>query len=177
MPLDDLRRYLAKHPNDVVHTNPTLFEQLMGDCLKLAYPGAQVMHVGCVGDKGTDLILVTDCGDHYLVQVKRRESLSLHEGVLVVRELNGVLFREGKVKGMVITTADRFTKGAFQEVEDVQRRHAIYEMALVAMPHVVEMLNLPRLDPYEPWAQVLDNILPRKHKETTCEQGGGILHR
>ena len=162
VPLEDLRKYLVKHPHNVAHTHYTRFEQLMADCLKSAYRDAEVMHVGGVGDGGIDLILVTSCGDRYLVQVKRRKLLDRNEGVKAVRELNGVLFRESRAKGMLISTAAAFTKSAIDEAEGTGKSHADYEMVFLAFPEVVDLLNLPRLDPYTPWKSVLDNILPKQ---------------
>jgi HJR/Mrr/RecB family endonuclease len=89
----------------------------MKDCLKDAHSPCEVIHTGKTADGGVDLMMILDNDESYLVQVKRRTNLSSKEGVKVVRELNGVLFREGKAKGMIITTASGYTKPAVEETK------------------------------------------------------------
>ena len=165
IPLEELRRHLAIHPNHMAHVHYTRFEELMQSCLRAAYPGTTVEHVGRSGDRGIDLILANTAEDAYLVQVKRRMT-SKNEGVRAVRELNGVLFREGKAKGMLITSAPGFTEAARREVGDVLIRTSIpYEMKLLSARDVVELLRLPSPDPYEPWAPYLEQ--PKRASENS----------
>ena len=63
---------------------------------------------------------------------------------------------------MLISTATGFTKAAIDEAERTGKSHPDYEMLFLAFPEVVDLLNLPRLDPYTPWKSVLDNILPKR---------------
>ncbi len=151
MPIYDLRRHLRIHNIDLANVNPTIFEKLMGDCIRSAFGPCEVIHVGGTADGGIDLKLVQNDKTTFLVQVKRRSNLSRHEGVQVVRELNGVLFREGAAKGMVITTAAGFTKAALEETKVKTPTKVQYDMRLLAFNDIVEMLNLPSPDPYEPW--------------------------
>ena len=111
--LDD--KPLLNGPRHMAHVDPRAFEKLMQDCLRSAYGPCEVTHLGCTGDGGVDLKLTRNDLGTFLVQVKRRTHLGRNEGVSVVRELNGVLFREGRAKGMVITTAKDFTKAAREE--------------------------------------------------------------
>jgi restriction system protein len=151
VPIQDLRRHLKTHNVDLANVNPTVFEKLMGDCVRSAFGPCEVVHVGGTGDGGVDLNLIQNDKTTFLVQVKRRSNLSKHEGVQVVRELNGVLFREGAAKGMIITTASGFTKAAFQETMIKTPTKSRYEMLLLAFNDIIEMLNLPSPVPYEPW--------------------------
>ena len=152
-PLDSLRQFLKDHPDHVAHVNPHRFELLMAECLKDYFGPCEVIHTGRSGDGGVDIKLVCTDGDTYLVQVKRRTHLDRPEGVRVIRELNGVLFREGQAKGMIITTAERFSAHADQETRIKTPLQGAYEMRLLVFDDIVSMLRLPRRSPYEPWKQ------------------------
>lgn len=156
IPLLDLRTFLEKRPDCVSDVHSTAFEKLVRDCLRTAYPGSQVFHVGSTGDGGTDIKLITTSGDTYLVQVKRRRNLELSEGVQAIRELNGVLFREGLAKGMVVSTARRFTKAAKMEARVRTVTKKKYEMKLVAFDEFMNMLRSPGPHRGRPWQLLLD---------------------
>jgi hypothetical protein len=151
IPVSDLRRYLRLNPDDVAHINPFAFERLVADCVKSAFGPCEVIQIGGVKDKGIDLKLVQNDSTTFLIQVKRRSDLSRKEGVKVVRELNGVLFREGKTKGMIITTAVDFTKAAKDETKVYTKTKDRYEMELLCFDDFVAMLMLPDAVLYEPW--------------------------
>src|SRR5205085_2440194 len=91
-----------------------------------------------------------------LIQVKRRSDPSRLEGVQVVRELNGVLFREGTARGMIVTTRKGFSNNAHREVNAATGTTDRYEMHLVAFDDIVGMLQLPDPEPYEPWLGYTD---------------------
>jgi hypothetical protein len=67
----------------------------------------------CTGDGGIDIFMIKD-DVTWLVQVKRRTN-SKPESVETVRLLNGALLREGRFSGMVVTSAESFTKNAVSE--------------------------------------------------------------
>ena len=77
------------------------------------------------------------------------------EGVRVVRELNGVLFREGETKGIIVTTAKDFTKAAKDETVIKTETKERYQVKLLAFEDFVKMLMLPDIEPYEPWKKHL----------------------
>jgi len=158
VPISELRSFLAKHPSNVAHVHPTAFEHLVADCMEDSYGPAEVIHTGRSGDGGIDIKLILANNQSWLVQVKRRADLSKAESVTVVRELNGVLFREGVAKGMVVTTAHKFSNAAIAEAASTSVHQRNYEMHLLAFPDVVSMLQIPRQDPYEPWEGHLSEI-------------------
>jgi hypothetical protein len=161
-PLAELRQYLRKHPSNLAHINPFAFERLIGDCLRDEFADCEVVHLGSSrGDGGIDLKLVRSDSEPILVQVKRRTDLSTAEGVRVVRELNGVLFREGTAQGMVVTTANRFTAGAVGEAAGVLTKGAAghYRVDLRAFSDVVTMLNLQPGREHRPWVGALNDYL------------------
>ncbi len=151
VPLRALRGFLGKHPNHMAYVNPNVFEKLMADCLRDAYFPCEVVHVGRSDDGGIDLKLVITDDVCYLVQVKRRKNLDKKEGVEVVRSLNGVLFKEGIPKGMVITTARAFTTRALESTTIKTPTAVPYDMKLLAFDEVKSMLKLTPVLPYEPW--------------------------
>ena len=127
----------------------------MGDCLRDKYDSCEVVHVGGTADRGIDLILVRLDEGPRLVQVKRRTDLTSAEGVQVVRELNGVLFRDNIGKGMVITTASRFTKPALDETSIWAPTGQTYDMELLPYSDVVELFDVKPRHPHQPWVRFL----------------------
>lgn len=160
-PLEQLRSFLAKHPEHVVHTNSRVFELLMRDCIQDLYAPCEVIHIGKTGDGGVDLKLITTDSGTFLVQVKRRLNLSKPEGVKTVRELNGVLFRDRAAKGIIITTAKTFTAGCEDEIRRTLESNESYEMRLLAFKDIVAMLGLTPPKQYEPWKKYLRDDLSK----------------
>jgi hypothetical protein len=167
VPIAELRNFLARHPSNLAHVSPTALERLIQDCLRDEFAPCEVIHVGRTGDGGIDLKLVHSDREPVLIQVKRRADLSQAEGVRVVRELNGVLFREGLARGMVVTTASRYTRGAHHEASEVLTAAATnrYQVQLRAFSDVLAMLGLTRRTGKLPW---LDYLAEFRHL------GGGI---
>jgi hypothetical protein len=165
-PLESLRRYLGRNPRDLAEINPTSFERLVQDCLEDEFAPCEVAHLGGTGDGGIDLKLIQSDQEPILIQVKRHADLSSVEGLNVIRELNGVLLREGQARGMVVTTAARFARGAPRETTiktaDLAGR---YEMQLRAFDDVVSMLQVPMRKTPRPWLEYLPSY---------CGLGGGI---
>ena len=158
VPIALLRKYLTRNPKDLAHIHPQRFELLMQDCLRDAYDSSEVIHMGYSKDGGIDLKLVLTNSETYLVQIKRRSDLTKNEGVTVVRELNGVLFREDEAKGMIITTAPDYTKAAKEErnIKNLKMRER-YQVDLLKFDDVVKMINLPTVQPYSPWINHLED--------------------
>ena len=158
VPLNDLRRYLIKNPKRMGNVNPFVFESLVADCLKSAFPDCEIVKIGGVRDRGVDMILVRTTGENYLVQVKRKASLEQNLGVDPVRQLNGVLFREGAAKGIVVTSAKGYTKDAYNETF-VNRGGDVWQsIELYSHSHIMEWLNLPTANPYSPWLDVSGDV-------------------
>ncbi len=88
------------------------------------------------------------------------------EGVQVIRQMNGVLFPEGRARGIVITTASNFTKGAVREASTRTSTNEQYEMKLLSFPDIVSMLRLPSVEPYEPWKPFLDEGYVKVYLQT-----------
>jgi len=169
VPLGEMRSFLVKHPDYLTDIHTTVFERLMRDCLRSVYPGAKVHHVGRVSDGGVDIKLIAANGDVYLVQVKRRTNTAMSESVTAVRELNGVLFREGIAKGMVISTASSFTRAAVSETYINTPTQERYEMKLIPLHEVMDMLRISGPFAASPWKHLM------KLDEADFGAAGGVL--
>lgn len=159
IPLNELRRYLKKNFADIAFVNPTVFEKLIADCFRDHYPDCNVMHIGSVGDGGIDIKLVKGQKIEALVQVKRRSNLDATEAVKTIRELNGALLREGVVRGIVVTTAARFSSQAHTEASPKQDSLARYKVDLIALPDVFELLGCASATPELPDLSTIQSLV------------------
>jgi Restriction endonuclease len=90
---------------------PTTVEKEVASILAAA-SGAEAVHVGRAGDGGIDILLFDTAEGPIAVQVKHRRSDRRAESVGVVRELRGAMVLRGLSRGMVVTTATRFSHAA-----------------------------------------------------------------
>ena len=137
--------------------DPTVFEKLVAECLKVEYGPCEVYHVGArggAGDGGVDIYIVKGNED-WLIQVKRRIS-DRPEPITTIRELNGVLLREGKTRGMVVTSAPRYTQGAKDET-NIQTVGP-YCIKLLNSGHVFEMIERLPIIEKRSWEHALDSL-------------------
>lgn len=156
VPLAILKRYFAQSKDKFAFKvlDSLVFEKLIAECLRYEYQPCEVHHVGArggSGDGGVDIYLIKDEVE-WLIQVKRR-IVDSPEPVATIRSLNGVLLREGKQKGMVITSAPSFTRNSHRETE-IQTPGA-YCVNLKDRGDILTMLaQLPReID--APWHEAL----------------------
>jgi hypothetical protein len=169
-PLDLARDYLRRNPHKLARFDPFRFEDLMTACLRDCYRDAEIVKLGGRNDRGIDIKAVRAGGQTTLIQVKRREDFSRREGVRTVRELHGVMLREGIPRGMVISSAPDFTPAARAEAAQAARTLEHYSMELLSLSDVVELLAIGdqptehdwlaagiRLDqPEPPWGNEID---------------------
>lgn len=155
VPLADLKRFLRQNPKHLAHVNPYAFEDLMHDCLRAAFPECELVKVGGRRDRGIDLILVQTTGERYLVQVKRRSNIEKNETVDVVRQLNGVIFRDNEAGGLVVTTAKGYTPAAQQETQVLSASGVWQSIDLYGFSDIVKWLDLPDAVPYQPWQEFI----------------------
>jgi len=159
IPTDELRRYLHLKLAKLGDISPSKFEVLMGDFLKSEWKHAEVRHIGAKGgsgDGGVDFILI-HADKEYLVQVKHRLiSTKKREGVQFVRELNGVLKREGKNCGIFITSAPEYTEKAYAEVQKTITNNEGYEFYLLDRMDVEKWVAKP--DAGLPWMPFIQSF-------------------
>lgn len=158
MPVTELQVWLAAKKERFGEIHPTAFEKVIRDCFKNHYGAAEVEHVGQSHDRGIDLKIVRNDVETILVQVKRRQNVNATEGVRVVRELNGVLLRENCHRGIVVTTASKFSPMAHQESQierSVNGSSERFAVELVALDAVRELIARNVEANYRPWQRVL----------------------
>ena len=139
-PIEILRYELARTPRLVHGLHHSSFERLMEQCIRDKFPGSTVRHVGRTGDGGIDLYAVID-DEPCLIQVKRRIRPVRTEGPAVVRELKGVLVREGVWRGIVVTTANHFTASARAELANKLPLSKPLVIDLIDYHGVIELLE------------------------------------
>ncbi|WP_315833497.1 restriction endonuclease [Bradyrhizobium prioriisuperbiae] len=158
VPVAELRRWITKHPDHVALVDPFVFEEIIADCFKDHFPNSQVTRVGGRKDRGIDIHIIHNDDEQILVQIKRRSNLLSTESVTVVRELNGVLFRERIPKGIVVTTAKTFSPAAKEEIARAAAMNRDsshferYDVELFDHQAVIELLNLRSQRRPAPWA-------------------------
>jgi hypothetical protein len=146
-PLDSLRRHLLKRFGDIAHVHPQTLERLVGDVFGEAL-NCEAVHVGGPGDDGIDLVLL-DADEPLAVQVKRRQR-DRTVGVALVREFIGALLLEGHMRGLVVTTASRFSRAARSAASRAVERSLLDQIELVdgdALQHICSM-HPPEQDPW-----------------------------
>lgn len=152
-PLALARDYLARNPHKLARFDPFRFEDLMAECLTEVFGDGEVVKLGGRQDGGLDIKAIRSNGETTLVQVKRRADFSKKEGVVTVRELHGVMLREGVPRGMIITTAHDFSRAARDEVAQTRRTLHHYSMELLPLADVVSLLGVPAAPIKRPWEQ------------------------
>lgn len=149
-PLELARRHLAHNQHKIARFDPFKFEELMADCLQDYLGDHEIIKLGGRRDKGIDIKAVRSDGQLTLVSVKRHADYSKRESVKTIRDLHGVMLRDGVTRGMVITTARDFSDDAKDDVEVASRQLEGYSMELFSLRDVVALLGLP-LRATAPW--------------------------
>lgn len=150
-PLSLAREYLSRNPHKLARFDPYRFEDLMADCLEDYFGDGEIVKLGGRKDRGIDIKAVRAGGKTVLVQVKRRSDFAKREGVKAIRDLHGVMLREGVPRGMVVTTAHDFTSEAKAEVAQARRHLRHYSMDLLPLADVVSLLGPAEASREPPW--------------------------
>lgn len=108
LPIDTLRNELKRNPRIMHSIHPYKFEELAQSVFSDYYE-CEVKKVGQSHDGGIDLIIVLS-DEPILVQVKRRESKSAVEQISTVRDFLGAMFIKNNSKGIILSTADHFSR-------------------------------------------------------------------
>jgi len=141
--LNDLVFWLKRKETAIKDVDPFKFERLVCECLKNIYPECEVRLVGGRKDRGIDIYVAQSNDFPILVQVKRRTDILGSESVNTVRSLNGVLLRERKPYGMVVSTKRQFSRDSYKEIEDTANNGAManYKVDLIAFDRLKEMIG------------------------------------
>lgn len=161
-------QYLRRHPSALRRLSPTRMERLVTDIFKANYGYADVMHVGGPGDGGIDVLFVESETKRWLVQVKRRSSARKSEGVATIRSLLGAMVLEGTLRGIVVSSANRFTAPAIEAQQGAARQGFLID--LVDKGKLLRMLK-PAL-PDRPWRKHTEGISPALTCHLTASMPG-----
>jgi hypothetical protein len=155
--LSHLSKEIYQNREKVYSMAPTKFEIFVGSVLS-DFLDCEVHHIGKSGDDGIDLIALV--GDSPLmVQVKRRESPSATEGIDVVKLLFASAFVQGASKGMVVTSAKRFTRPAKIWSESRKLVDSGFRLELVDLNSLMSMVDaVASKDAEPPWHRHRDRL-------------------
>lgn len=154
---------------ELLHTmDPGRFELFVGSVLKEVYD-CEVWHVGRSGDDGVDLVVV-EKDEPLLVQVKRRQNPDAVEGIEVVKLLFASAFARGADRGMVVTTAQRFSRVAKKWVHLPRLQDVKFQLELVDVNKLLHMLHLARPPgSEEPWQMHFASNRHSYQQKNKCE--------
>jgi len=155
IPLTTLLNELQKDTKGLYEIHPNKMEELSGYVLA-SFFDCDVKYVGKSGDGGKDLILIFK-DDPILVQVKRRSKENSVESISTIRDLLGTLFIENSRKGMVVSTANHFSKKSLEVKTDLLEENKLDYFELIDFKRFIEMLNLIRVSNTKPWEKLLEN--------------------
>jgi hypothetical protein len=143
----EVAQQLRRDPTFWHNMPPRDMERFVADIFRANYRCAEVVHVGKPGDLGIDVLFVDAGGNDWLVQVKRRERPGAVEGFDSLQRLLGTLALEGKVRGIIVTTAGRFSRPLFKQRARAEQRG--FKIHLLDRGKLDRMLS-PVL-PVRPW--------------------------
>jgi hypothetical protein len=132
--------------------DPHLFERFVGSILSDFFQ-CEVRWVGRSGDDGIDLLAIIS-DQPTMVQVKRRATSAASEGVDVVKLIFASSFGKRARRGMVVTTAKRFSRAAQKWATSEALRDANFQMQLIDFHSLASMVEaVANSQELEPWQQ------------------------
>jgi hypothetical protein len=165
----ELAKALRRDLSIWTHIHPLRLEKLVADILSANYKPCHVSHVGGSNDGGVDVLFLDSNDEQWLVQVKRR-SRPGGEPVETLRNLLGVMYVEGNLRGIVASTADHFTYRAYE----LQRRAANLGCIIELIDRAKLDMMLSPLIPKRPWNQLYEEYTKHPWDER-CPDGRIVL--
>jgi hypothetical protein len=158
LPAEELAMQLRLGGLRLADLTPKAFERLVARVLSDVWRDCEVQHVGVSGgrgDGGVDVVLVQEDRTH-LVQIKHHplhlgSDIARREGVKTIRELNGVLFREGIPRGIVVSSSPGYTRGAREEALATGATVDSYEMLMFDATDVGRWVSRSPAAAAAPW--------------------------
>lgn len=151
LPVESLVVELKKNQSVLYEIHPTKLEEL-AQYVFSAYYDCTVKHVGKSHDGGIDLIIV-DKDDPVLVSVKRRSKKDSVESVSTIRDLLGAMLIEGRARGLVLSTACRFSISSKKVIAKVLEQQKVDTFELVDFERFCAMLRLANSSVAQTWRQ------------------------
>lgn len=164
---DQLLGQLQALPSRLLQLSPQRAEVVVMDLLAEILE-CEVRHVGGVHDGGVDGYIVAGDNIRSIVQVKWHQDTRKAERVGVVREIAGTLLARGVPNGLLVTTSERLSPNAEQEIEALGTREitSMGRMSIDAATYsdLLDMLELAwarRGDDFQianPWLRDEDEL-------------------
>ena len=155
----ELALYIRSHPDFLYSCDPTHFEKIVADVFRANYTNAEVLHVGQPKDGGVDVLLINAEKEQWLIQVKRRGSQNSTEGVSTIRDMLGAMIVEGVHRGIVVSTANRFSRDAIQAV--AKAKAGPYRMNIRLVDSGLFNKMLAPILPDRPWLLPISEFNPK----------------
>ena len=153
---EELAVHIRARPNLLYSFNPTHFEEFVADVFRANYANAEVLHVGQPQDGGVDVLLIDVEKEQWLIQVKRRGSPNRTEGVSTIRDMLGAMVVEGVGRGVVVSTANRFSRNAIQAA--ARAKVGQYRMTVELVDSGIFNKMLDPILPDRPWLQPINQL-------------------
>jgi len=157
IPVNTLNEVLAKDNSNLFKIHPTKLEEIVQHVFS-SYYNCEVIHCGKSHDGGIDLMLINS-EKPTLIQVKRRTKPDHIESVSTVRDLLGAMFINDTQKGMIVSTANRFSRPSNKIANFLIERGKVEVFELVDFKKFCEMLTL--VNTYkmkESWEKLIEDI-------------------
>lgn len=119
---------IRRDPSILHNISPKVFEKYVSELFKSNYDYSEVLHVGGPKDLGVDFFYINSKQEEWLVQVKRRGHTRQSEPVSTVIHLLGSMKIHGSDKGIIVSTADRFTSDAVKLVSKMKKRDCLVKL-------------------------------------------------
>lgn len=160
LPTQVLANALAGKKSLLYEIHPSKLEQLAQRVFAEQFQ-CEVRHVGRSNDGGIDLIIVQS-GSPILVQVKRRSSPGHVEGVEVIRDLIGAMYINDVASGVVLSTANRYSRVARATVNRLLAERRVRHFQLIDYPSFCDMLDISATKAPPIWNGLLKAELTRR---------------
>lgn len=125
---EELSISVKQKPDFIFRMNPKTFEKYVLEVFKHNHDYAEIRHIGGPKDLGVDLFYVNSKNEEWLIQVKRRESKNAKETVSTVIHLLGSMTINSIPRGIIVSTADRYTSDAIKLVNHMKSKDFYIEL-------------------------------------------------
>lgn len=140
VPIQTLNQHIKNNKFDLYSIHPKKMEELVQFVFKSFY-NCEVIHCGQTNDGGIDLIMINS-DKPTLIQVKRRTKNSHIESVSTVRDLLGAMFINESKNGVIVSTANRFSRQSKNVINKLLERGKVNTFQLIDFTRFCEMLDL-----------------------------------
>ena len=141
--------HIRRDTSHLHFVDPKRLEKFVADVFRANYTDAEVIHIGKPNDGGVDVLLIDAEKKQWLIQVKRRGVKRQSEEVRTIRDMLGAMIVEGVYRGIIVSTAPRFSRWAKQAATKAEDGRQRMTLRLVDRGVLNRMLD-PIL-PDRPW--------------------------